>query len=101
MTLPMARDVGKFKIRVMTIAPGIFRTPMGSNVQEKVVEQLQKSTTLGRLGEAHEFGLAVKSIIENPYATGTTWRLDGGIRLPHFWSDKQHHICKILLKTLN
>lgn len=40
MTLPMARDLGKFKIRVMTIAPGIFRTPMGSNLQEKIVQQL-------------------------------------------------------------
>lgn len=83
MTLPMARDLGKYKIRVMTIAPGIFRTPMGSNLQEKIVQQLEKTTPLGRLGDSHEFALAVKSIIENPYASGTTWRLDGGVRLPY------------------
>jgi len=40
MTLPMARDLGKFKIRVMTVAPGIFRTPMGSGLQDKIVEFL-------------------------------------------------------------
>ncbi len=40
MTLPMARDLGKYKIRVMTIAPGIFRTPMGSGLQQKIVEFL-------------------------------------------------------------
>lgn len=40
MTLPMARDLGKFKIRVMTIAPGIFRTPMGENLNEKIVKEL-------------------------------------------------------------
>lgn len=83
MTLPMARDLGKYKIRVMTIAPGIFKTPMGSNVQEKIVQMLVKTTPLGRLGDPREFALAVRSIIENPYASGTTWRLDAGIRLPY------------------
>jgi NAD(P)-dependent dehydrogenase (short-subunit alcohol dehydrogenase family) len=63
MTLPMARDLGKFKIRVMTIAPGIFRTPMGSGINEKVVEFLEKSTPLGRLGESSEFALIVRSVI--------------------------------------
>jgi NAD(P)-dependent dehydrogenase (short-subunit alcohol dehydrogenase family) len=38
MTLPMARDIGKFKIRIMTIAPGMFKTPMGDTLQEKVVQ---------------------------------------------------------------
>jgi NAD(P)-dependent dehydrogenase (short-subunit alcohol dehydrogenase family) len=50
MTLPMARDLGKFKIRVMTIAPGIFETPMGSGIGKKVVDTLIQSTPLGRFG---------------------------------------------------
>ena len=67
----------------MTIAPGIFKTPMGSGLQEKIVQQLEKTPPLGRLGDSSEFALTVRSIIENPYATGTTWRLDGGVRLPY------------------
>jgi NAD(P)-dependent dehydrogenase (short-subunit alcohol dehydrogenase family) len=82
MTLPMARDLGRFKIRVMTIAPGIFMTPMGKDVPEKITEQLKQTTPLGRYGAPTEFAVVARSIIENPYATGTTWRLDGGIRLP-------------------
>ena len=52
MTLPMARDLGKYKIRVMTIAPGIFETPMGSGISQKYVELMNKNTPLGRLGNA-------------------------------------------------
>lgn len=52
MTLPMARDLGRYKIRVMTIAPGIFRTPMGSGINEKVLQNLEKSTPFGRLGDS-------------------------------------------------
>lgn len=63
MTLPMARDLGKFKIRVMTIAPGIFKTPMGDNVQEKIVQILEKNTPLGRLGDPIEFAMAIKSMV--------------------------------------
>lgn len=50
MTLPMARDLGKFKIRVMTIAPGIFETPMGDGVSKKVADSLVQQTPLGRFG---------------------------------------------------
>ena len=50
MTLPMARDLGKFKIRVMTIAPGIFETPMGNGVSKKVADSLVQQTPLGRFG---------------------------------------------------
>lgn len=52
MTLPMARDLGKFAIRVMTIAPGLFVTPMGSGVQGKTKEDLLKAIPLGRFGKA-------------------------------------------------
>jgi 3-hydroxyacyl-CoA dehydrogenase len=83
MTLPMARDLGKFKIRVTTIAPGIFETPMGSGMQKKVLDGLMNSTPLGRLGKASEFALVVEAMIVNSYVTGSVWRLDGGIRLPY------------------
>ena len=63
MTLPMARDLGKYKIRVMTIAPGIFMTNMGSGTQPKVLEGLSKSTPIGFLGKAPHFALAVKAIV--------------------------------------
>ncbi len=43
------------------------------------------NTPLGRLGNSTEFAIAVEGIIKNPYATGDTWRLDGGIRLPYMW----------------
>ncbi len=52
MTLPMARDLGKYKIRVMTLAPGIFKTAMGSGLQGKVLDLLTNSTPLARLGIA-------------------------------------------------
>lgn len=52
MTLPMARDLGKFKIRVMTIAPGIFQTPMGAGISKKFLESMISNTPLGRLGNS-------------------------------------------------
>ena len=62
MTLPMARDLGKFGIRVVTLAPGIFITPMGKSITPKYIEGLQRETALGRLGTSPEFGDAVLSI---------------------------------------
>ncbi len=83
MTLPMARDLGRYGIRVCTIAPGIFATPMGNNVQGKVVQVLTEQTALQRLGVPREFGDAVVSLAKNTYVTGSVFRLDGGIRLSH------------------
>ena len=83
MTLPMARDLGKFKIRVMTLAPGIIETPMGNGISPKYLEIMNKNTPLGRIGKPGEFALAVEGIVKNTFATGDTWRLDGGIRLPY------------------
>lgn len=82
MTLPMARDLGKYGIRVMTVAPGIFMTPMGDHIPPKTLNELKSATPLGRPGKPNEFALTVASICENPFATGTVWRVDGGIRLP-------------------
>ncbi len=83
MTLPMARDLGRYGVRVCTIAPGIFATPMGSNVQGKVIQVLTEQTALQRLGVPKEFGDAVVSLARNSYVTGSVFRLDGGIRLSH------------------
>lgn len=81
MTLPMARDLGKFGIRVCTIAPGIFITPMGKSLNPKVIKSLEDQTALGRLGNPKEFGDAVCALARNTYVTGETFRLDGGVRL--------------------
>lgn len=83
MVLPLARDLGKYKIRVMAIAPGVFLTPMADGLQKKAVDHMITQVPLGRLGRSEEFAKLSQSIIENPYATGTTWRLDGAIRLPY------------------
>ena len=82
MTLPIARDLARYGIRVCTIAPGIFSTPMLAaappNVREPLVEMTQFPK---RLGEASEFASLVNQIIENPYLNGETIRLDAGIRM--------------------
>ncbi|KRX06002.1 hypothetical protein PPERSA_01080 [Pseudocohnilembus persalinus] len=83
MTLPMARDLGVFGIRVVTIAPGLFMTPMGSSLPEKAKVALEKSTALGRLGIPEEFAQMAVSIAQNSYLTGVTIRIDGGIRFPN------------------
>lgn len=83
MTLPMARDLGKYGIRVVTIAPGVFITPMGKGLNPKIQKSLEDQTTVGRLGVPREFGDAVVSVASNSYITGTTLRIDGGIRLSH------------------
>ncbi|CAD8116591.1 unnamed protein product [Paramecium sonneborni] len=84
MTLPMARDLGKYGIRVMTLAPGVFQTPMGHNLSEKVLAPLRKSAALDRFGQPSEFAESVIGICQCSYLTGEVIRLDGGSRLPNF-----------------
>jgi NAD(P)-dependent dehydrogenase (short-subunit alcohol dehydrogenase family) len=82
MTLPMARELARFGIRVMTIAPGIFWTPMVDGMPEHIQESLSASIPFpSRLGRAEEFAVLAGNIIESPYLNGTTIRLDGGVRL--------------------
>ncbi|CAD8198664.1 unnamed protein product [Paramecium pentaurelia] len=83
MTLPMARDLGKHGIRVVTIAPGIIYTPMFEMIQPKIKEQLESQVALGRLGAAKEFAQLVEMIYQSEYLTGCVLRLDGGLRVPH------------------
>ncbi len=82
MTLPMARELARFGIRVMTIAPGVFWTPMVDTMPEDVQRSLADSIPFpSRLGQAEEFARTVAFILENRYLNGETIRLDGAVRL--------------------
>ncbi|XP_026759592.1 3-hydroxyacyl-CoA dehydrogenase type-2 [Galleria mellonella] len=82
MTLPIARDLAKQGIRVVTIAPGLFRTPMMQSLPEPAIKQLEASVPFpSRLGQPREFALLVQSIIQNPMLNGETIRLDGSLRM--------------------
>lgn len=82
MTLPMARELARFGIRVMTIAPGIFWTPMVDTMPDSVQESLSASIPFpSRLGTSAEFAELVGSILGNRYLNGETIRLDGAVRL--------------------
>lgn len=82
MTLPIARDFAKQGIRVVTIAPGLFRTPMMEQLPEPAIKSLEASVPFpSRLGHPQEFALLVQSIIQNPMLNGETIRLDGSLRM--------------------
>ena len=82
MTLPMAREFARIGVRVMTIAPGIFWTPMVDNMPPQVQESLSASIPFpSRPGKPEEFAETVAFIIGNRYLNGETIRLDGAIRL--------------------
>ena len=83
MTLPLARDLSKFGIRVMTIAPGLFKTPLLDGLSSTVQEKLSKMAPCpNRLGDPDEFGRLVGSILGNPMLNGEVIRLDGALRMP-------------------
>ena len=82
MTLPMARDLSRSGIRVMTIAPGIFETPMLLGMPQEVQDALGRMVPFPpRLGRAHEYAHLARTIIENVMLNGETIRLDGAIRM--------------------
>ncbi|MGF7130657.1 NAD(P)-dependent dehydrogenase (short-subunit alcohol dehydrogenase family) [Paraburkholderia sp. EB58] len=82
MTLPIARELARYGIRVMTIAPGIFETPMLLGLPSQVRESLGRSVPFpSRLGRPAEFALLVKAICENPMLNGEVIRLDGALRM--------------------
>ncbi len=82
MTLPMARELSRFGIRVMTVAPGIFWTPMVDGMSEEVQQSLAASIPFpARLGKPEEFADTVAFIVQNRYLNGETIRLDGAVRL--------------------
>ncbi|MBR7779999.1 MULTISPECIES: 3-hydroxyacyl-CoA dehydrogenase [Undibacterium] len=82
LTLPMARDLSRNGIRVMTIAPGIFETPMLLGMPQEVQDALGKMVPFPpRLGKPDEYAHLAKTIIENVMMNGETIRLDGAIRM--------------------
>lgn len=82
MTLPIARELARFGIRVTTIAPGIFETPMLASLAPDVQEALGRMVPFpARLGRPEEFASLVREIIENPMLNGEVIRLDGAIRM--------------------
>lgn len=83
MTLPAARDLSSRGIRVVTIAPGLFDTPLLAALPEPAREALGAQVPFpSRLGRPDEFASLVASIAENPMINGSTIRLDGAIRMP-------------------
>lgn len=83
MTLPIARDLSKTGIRCMTIAPGIFGTPMIFGMPQEVQDSLAASIPFpARLGRPEDYAKLVQSIITNDMLNGETIRLDGAIRMP-------------------
>jgi NAD(P)-dependent dehydrogenase (short-subunit alcohol dehydrogenase family) len=82
LTLPVARELARFGIRVMTIAPGIFETPMLGQLSEEIRNSLgQQIPFPSRLGRPDEFAALVEHIVENEMLNGETIRLDGAIRM--------------------
>lgn len=82
MTLPVARELAHHAIRVVTVAPGLFMTPLLAGLPAAVQESLGKQAPFpSRLGKPEEFAHMVASIIANPMLNGETIRLDGAIRM--------------------
>jgi len=82
MTLQLARELSEHGIRVMTIAPGLFETPMMAGLPEKVTQALLKKTVFPRrMARPIEFAMLARHIVENPMLNGRTIRLDGAITM--------------------
>ena len=83
MTLPIARDLGRVGIRVVSVAPGVFETPMMKAAPDRVRQSLlDESPFPKRFGDPDEFASAVQHVIENSMFNGCTLRLDAGLRMP-------------------
>ena len=84
LTLPAARELARFGIRVLAIAPGIFETPMLRGLPQPAQESLEKMTPFpSRLGKPDEYADFVMSILRNKMLNGEVVRLDGALRLAH------------------
>ena len=82
MCLPLAREFARYGIRVVTIAPGVFWTPMMEGLPPEVQETLGKQVPFpSRLGRPEEFALLAQSIVDNPLLNGEVIRLDGALRM--------------------
>lgn len=82
LTLPVARDLARFGVRVVAVAPGLFETSMAAGLSDKVREGLEQMIlNPKRLGQPDEFAALVQHIVENPYLNATLVSLDGGVRM--------------------
>lgn len=82
MTLPLARDLGRVGIRVVSIAPGVFETPMLDRAPDKLRQSLLDDTVFPiRFGDPDEFASTVQHVLENEMFNGCTIRLDAGLRM--------------------
>lgn len=82
MTLPIARDLAFYGIRIITIAPGVFDTPILQGIPDEAREALAKSIPWpSRLGNPEEFAALAAHVVTNPYINGETIRLDGALRM--------------------
>ena len=82
MTLPIARDLARSGVRCVTIAPGLFMTPLFQGLPEEAIQSLESQVPFpARLGKPAEYAHLAQSIIENPMLNGETIRLDGAIRM--------------------
>ena len=82
MTLPIARELARHGIRIITIAPGIFETPMIDGLPADVLESLGRGVPFPpRLGRPAEYAQLVQQIVENVMLNGETIRLDGALRM--------------------
>ncbi|MCQ6281676.1 SDR family NAD(P)-dependent oxidoreductase [Bacillus sp. EB600] len=83
MTLPIAREIGDYGMRIVSIAPGLFDTQMSSGMPESFKQEVTKHIPFPkRLGKTAEYASTVRHIVENPYLNGTTIMLDGAAQLP-------------------
>jgi NAD(P)-dependent dehydrogenase (short-subunit alcohol dehydrogenase family) len=83
MTLPIARELAQFGVRVNSIAPGLFLTPMLLDLPQEAQDSLGRSVPYpARLGDPTEYAALAAFIVENPYLNGETIRIDGALRLP-------------------
>ncbi len=81
-TLPIARDLAYYGIRIATIAPGLFDTPILKGLSDEVKEGLARDIpNPSRLGDVREFAALAQHIVNNPYINGETIRLDAGLRM--------------------
>eukprot|EP00039_Didymoeca_costata_P020000 m.339673 g.339673 ORF g.339673 m.339673 type:complete len:253 (+) comp18908_c0_seq1:132-890(+) len=82
MTLPIARDLSRFGIRVCSIAPGTFKTPLIDGLTKEMIDKLEASVPCpSRMGDPKEFGSLVEHIINNAYINGEVIRIDGALRM--------------------
>jgi NAD(P)-dependent dehydrogenase (short-subunit alcohol dehydrogenase family) len=83
MTLPLAREFARSGIRVVSIAPGLFDTPLLSALPQQVKEELGRTVPFpSRLGRPEEYAQLAMAILANPMLNGETIRLDGALRMP-------------------